>query len=84
MKGKHKKKFILSRSRVFKELFYLRQGDLSLTDYKLKFEELVFKCGFEIDHLPIIYMFYNRLRPYFKRELILNVMKSIKVTLLLA
>lgn len=30
------------------ELFYLFQGDLSITEYKLKFEELVFRYGFQI------------------------------------
>ena len=56
---------------------------MSVTEYKLKFEDLVFECGFKID-LPIIYMFYNGLRPDFKRELILHVMKSVKETFLLA
>ena len=58
MKEKLKKKFIPSESRVFKELFYLRQGDLSVTKYKLKFEKFVFKCGFKI-HLSTMYMFYT-------------------------
>ena len=57
MKKKIKKKFIPSKSRLFKDLFYLRQGDLSATEYKLKFEELVFECGFQINHLPIIYIY---------------------------
>jgi len=68
---------------VFKELFYLRQGDLSITKYKLKFEKLVFERGFQINHLPTIYMFCHGLRPDFKRELILHVMKFVKETFLL-
>jgi len=40
------------RSQLFKELFYLRQRDLSVMEYKLKFDELVFKYDFKIDHLP--------------------------------
>jgi len=46
---------------------------LSVTEYKLKFEELVFESGFQIYHLPTIYMFYNSLRLDFKRELILHI-----------
>ena len=57
---------------------------MSITEYKLKFEELVFECGFKIRQLPTIYMFYNILRPDFKRELILHVMKSVKETFILA
>jgi len=57
MKEKLKEKFIPSRSRVFKELFYLRQRDLSVTKYKLKLEELVFECRFKINHLPIYICF---------------------------
>jgi len=84
---KAEKKFILSRSRVFKELFYLRQEDLSVTEYKLKFEELVFECGFKIQQLFIIFIyicFITNLRLDFKRELILHVMKSVKKTFILA
>jgi len=84
MKENVREKFIPSRSRVFKELFYLRQGDLSVIEYKLKCEELVFECDFKIRHLPTIYMFYNKFRPDFKRELILYVMKSVKEMFLLA
>ena len=51
--------------------------------YKLKFEKFVFEYGFKIDHLPTIYMFYNRLRLDFKRDLILHIMKSIKEMFLL-
>jgi len=51
-----KEKFILSRSRLFKELFYLRQGDLSVTEYKLKFEKFDFECGFQIKPLPTMYI----------------------------
>ena len=67
MKEKFKKEFILYRSRLFKELFYLYRRDLSDTGYKFKFEEFVFECDFQIDHFPTIYMFYNGLRPDFKR-----------------
>jgi len=82
MKEKLKKKFIPSKSRLFKELFYLHQEDLSVTEYKLKFEELVFECGFQMNHLPTTYicMFYNGLRLDFKKELILHIMKSVKET----
>ena len=78
MKEKLKKKFIPFKSRVFKELFYLRQGGLSVTEYKLKFKELVFECGFKINHFPTIYLFYNGMRLDFKSELILHVLKSVK------
>ena len=54
MKEKLKEEFIPSR--LFKKLFYLRQEDLSVTDYKLKFKELVFECSFRIDHLSTIYV----------------------------
>ena len=54
-----------------------------ITEYKLKFEELLFECGFQIDHLHTIYMFYNKLRPDFKRELILHAMKFVKEIFLL-
>jgi len=46
MKEKLKEKIIPSKSQVFKELFYLRKGDLSVTEHKLKFKEFVFECGF--------------------------------------
>jgi len=62
---------------LFKELFSLRQRELAVTKCKLKFEKLVFECGFQADHLPTICMFYNEMRD-FKRKLILYVMKSIK------
>jgi len=78
MKEKLKEKFIPFKSRVFKELFYLRQGGLSVTEYKLKFKELVFECGFKINHFPTIYLFYNGMRLDFKSELILHVLKSVK------
>ena len=55
---------------------------MSVIEYKLKFEEVVLECGFHIRHLSTIYMFYNGLRLDFKRELILHVMKSVKVTFL--
>jgi len=61
MKEKLKQKFIPSRSQLFKDLFYLRQGGLSVTEYKLKFEKLIFECSFHIHHLPTLYMFYNNL-----------------------
>ena len=83
MKEKLKKEIIPSRPRLFKDLFYLHQRDLSVIEYKLKFEELIFECSFEIN-LPTIYMFYNGLRPDFKRELILHIMNSVKETFLLA
>jgi len=35
--------------------------DLFVTKYKLKFEEFVFECGFQINHLSTIYMYYNGL-----------------------
>ena len=56
---------------------------MPVTEYKLKFEDLVFECGFMM-HLPTIYMLHNGLRHDFKRELILHVMKSVKETFLLA
>ena len=70
MKEKLKEEFIPSRSRLFKELFYLHQGDLSVTEYKLKFEELVFECGFQMNHLSTTYicMFYNGLTLDFKKK----------------
>jgi len=37
-------------------LFYLRRGDFSLTEYRLKFEEFVFRYGFQIDHFSTIYI----------------------------
>ena len=82
MKEKFKEKIIPSsyRARLLEESFYLRQGDLSVIKYMLKFEEIIFRYGFQIDHLPIIYMFYNGLRLDFKKEMILHVMKSIKET----
>jgi len=43
-----KKKFIPSRSRLFKELLYLPHRHLYVTECKLKFEEHVFECGFHI------------------------------------
>jgi len=69
MKEMLKEKFIPSRSRLFKELFNLRYRDLSVTEYKLKFEEFVFECSFQINYLPTIYMFYNDLIFQFKREI---------------
>ena len=62
-------------------LIYLRQGDLPVTEYKLKFEELVFECDFQINHLPTRHMFYNRLnslRLEFKKKIILHVKKSVE------
>ena len=56
---------------------------MSLTEYKLKFEELVFECDFQIHHLPTIYMFYNGLRLDFKRKLILHIMNYVVETFLL-
>jgi len=52
----------------------------------LKFEELVFRCGFRIDHFPTInvYMFYNCMRLDFKGEMILHILKSVEETFLLA
>jgi len=50
-----KEKFIPSRSRLFIKLFYLCQEDLSVLEYKLKFDNLIFECSFQIDHLPTIY-----------------------------
>ena len=82
MQEKLKEKFMPFRFLVFKE-FYLHQGDLFVTEYKLKFEELVFECDFQINHLSIIYIFYNSLRLEFKREMILHVMKSIEEMFLL-
>ena len=67
MEEKLEENFIPSRFRVFKELFYLRLGDLSVIEYKLKYEELAFECGFKIHHFPTIYMFYKGLKPNFKR-----------------
>jgi len=57
MKEKLNKKFILSRSWLFKELFYLRKGDLYVTEYKLKFEEIVFEYDFQIYLLTIYICF---------------------------
>jgi len=65
-------------------LFYLRQEDLFVAEYKLKFEELVFECDLQIHHLPTIYMFYNDFILDFKRELILHIMNYVEETFLLA
>jgi len=78
MKEKPKEKFIPSKSRVFKELFYLRRGDFPVTEYNLKIKKLVFEYGFEIDHLSTIYRFNNGLRPDFNIELIFHAMKLSK------
>jgi len=51
---------------------------LSIIEFKLKFEELVFECDFQITHLPSIYMFYNGLRLVFKINMILHVMKYVE------
>jgi len=51
---------------------------LSVTKHKLKFEELIFECGFQINHLPTTYMFYNGLKLEFKRKMILHVVNFIE------
>jgi len=77
MKETFKENFFLSsyRALFLEESFYLRLGDFSVTEYMLKFEELVFRCGFQIYHFPAIYiyMFYSSLRLDFKNEMILQV-----------
>jgi len=39
---------------LLEESFYLRQGDLSVIKYMLKFEEIIFRYGFQIDYIYVL------------------------------
>ena len=65
-------------------MFYLRLGNLSVTEYKFKLRRLYLNAALRYIIFLCVCVCYNRLRPDFKIELFLHVMKSVTETFLLA